>query len=548
MRKLIAYVLCCSVLLLSWPAAAWADDSAKRYFIDNYLHYLDNSIKLQKASMESLLNNNMKAEIDVNLSDGKMVMMDGTTISNVNGSGRIETVSSFKDSMVQADYELNLPAKPEIKGSLYLNPEKLILTGEAFKALAEAGFDPGMDVETLPRYVVYTNFISEEDMAIFKESLNNGSLMAAYEKSDEIKVFTEKLLQIIPESCFSFSDGYAVLKLEPSIITSTALIKNLKANSEELAVSFAEIMAKPADMSEEEFSKMKNEMITQFVAMIDSLQITDLSKSEELDLPFQIEELKFSINDQQMKAAIHIKVDENGESYDLAYESSSKCGAGSMTGEAEMQISADTSFAVMDVTLQASTKITAEQSVQNLIISGEIGDGDQTVSGIITVDYDCDYNSNKQVTMPEVHDGNSITIDVAAEYYDPYEDYPAADLKENEFYVYVDGWVMYFEKARPMIMEDRIMLPIRELAEWLGCTVEWLPPDTVVISGGVREDMTLTINSNSYQVGDESYPCDVPPRIINDYTYVPVILIAEYFDFTVDWDEEVRSLMLMSDW
>lgn len=95
-------------------------------------------------------------------------------------------------------------------------------------------------------------------------------------------------------------------------------------------------------------------------------------------------------------------------------------------------------------------------------------------------------------------------------------------------------------------MNDRTMLPLRDLAEGLGCEIVWLPPDTVILSDGIHEDMTLTINAQSYQVGDESFPCDVPPQIINDYTYVPVRLIAEYFGFTAEWDELNKALLLMS--
>ncbi len=544
MRKLIAYVLCCSVLLLSWPNFALADENAKTRFINNYLHYLDNNIKYQKASMENMLSNNMKVEIDVNLSDGSMVMEDGTEISNVTGSGRLETVSSLKDSMAQADFELNLPTKPELKGRLFLNPEGIILTRDTVKALAEAGIDfPGLDNETLPPYVIYTNFMSEADMAMIKESFNNGSLMIASEKSDEIKAFTETLLQIIPESCFSYSNGYAVLELKPSILTSAVLVNNLKANSEELAVKFTAIMEKPADMSEEEFSSTKNELITEFVESIDTIQITDLP---EMELPFRIEEFKVSTKDQLIETSIHIKVDENGESFDLAYESSYKSGTDSLTGEVELLISADTSFAVMDFALQASSKNTAEQATANMTITGDIEDGDQPVSGVITVDCVCDYNYDKAITMPAVTDSNSIKIDLA-QLQGVAEDYPGLELNENKIYVYVDGWEMYFEQAQPMIIEGRTMLPIRELAEQLGCAVEWLPPDTIILSDGVHEDMKLTIGAQNYQVGDASYPCDVPPQIINVHTYVPVRMIAEYFGFTVEWDEASRLLTLMSD-
>lgn len=544
MKKLIAYVLCCSVLLLSWPNFALANDNAKTEFINNYMHYLDNSIKYQKASMENMLSNNMNVKIDVNLSDGSMLMDDGTTVSNVNGSGRIETVSSFKDSIAQADFEMNLPSMPELKGRLYLTPEEIILTSETVKALAEAGIDfPGLEVdEPLPSYVVYTNFISESEMSLFKEAFSNESLMGAYGKTDEIKTFMEILLQIIPESCFSYGNGYAVLELEPSILTSAALINNLKANSEELAVSFTEIMSKPADMSEEEFNSMKSELVTGFMEMIDSIQVKDLP---EMDLPFSIEEFKVSTKDQLIETSIHVKVDENGETFDLEYNGSYKSEANSLTGEADMLISLDTSFAVMDFSLQVNSKNNTDKSAANMIITGNIKDDSEPISGVIAIDFTCDYKYDNAINMPAVYEGNSIMIDWA-QYQASTTEYPGTDGNETGIQVYIDGWEMYFDQAQPLIMNDRTMLPLRDLAEGLGCEIVWLPPDTVILSDGIHEDMTLTINAQSYQVGDEFFPCDVPPQIINDYTYVPVRLIAEYFGFTAEWDELNKALLLMS--
>ncbi len=78
---------------------------------------------------------------------------------------------------------------------------------------------------------------------------------------------------------------------------------------------------------------------------------------------------------------------------------------------------------------------------------------------------------------------------------------------------------------------------MRAVAEELGYTVEWDgDTDTVTVSDG-KDVLKLTIGSLIYEWNGEPKTLDVPPRLIEDRTLVPVRLVAEQFGCTVDWEE-----------
>lgn len=90
--------------------------------------------------------------------------------------------------------------------------------------------------------------------------------------------------------------------------------------------------------------------------------------------------------------------------------------------------------------------------------------------------------------------------------------------------------------AAPIIRNDRIMLPVRQVAENLGSIVEWdetlstatLTTDAVVIK--------ITVGNEDALINGVSVPLDVPAFIENERTYMPVRFVAEMLGGTVLWD------------
>ena len=87
----------------------------------------------------------------------------------------------------------------------------------------------------------------------------------------------------------------------------------------------------------------------------------------------------------------------------------------------------------------------------------------------------------------------------------------------------------------PAVIEDgRTLLPMRAMFESVGQAVYWDGETQTVTSG----DIVLQINNNVATVGDEEVALDVPAKLINDRTYVPLRFVAENLGKEVKWDGE----------
>lgn len=99
--------------------------------------------------------------------------------------------------------------------------------------------------------------------------------------------------------------------------------------------------------------------------------------------------------------------------------------------------------------------------------------------------------------------------------------------------VKVDGKVVDFPDQEPVIQNDRTLVPVRFIAESLGYDVEWNPDDnSAVIDGG---KIIMYIGTNKAKINGQNVTLDVASTLINDRTMVPLRVIAETLDCTVDW-------------
>ncbi len=116
----------------------------------------------------------------------------------------------------------------------------------------------------------------------------------------------------------------------------------------------------------------------------------------------------------------------------------------------------------------------------------------------------------------------------------------AAD--NNIVTVYVNDGEISFDSA-PVILEGRVMVPMRAVFEALGATVSWDSGTRTAI--GVKDgiSVSLTIGSNTMYVGSKSVPLDAPPIIdgTNSRTLIPLRAVSEAYGFDVEWDNATKS-------
>ncbi|MGM9937368.1 MAG: leucine-rich repeat protein [Candidatus Ornithomonoglobus sp.] len=95
-----------------------------------------------------------------------------------------------------------------------------------------------------------------------------------------------------------------------------------------------------------------------------------------------------------------------------------------------------------------------------------------------------------------------------------------------------------FTDAQPFIDKNgRTQIPIRAVAETLGCTVDWNEQkQTATLTKG-NTVVVITIGEANMQVGTETVTMDTTAQIVNDRTYIPVRFVGEALGMEVNWIE-----------
>ncbi len=113
----------------------------------------------------------------------------------------------------------------------------------------------------------------------------------------------------------------------------------------------------------------------------------------------------------------------------------------------------------------------------------------------------------------------------------------------DQINVSVDGEKLQFD-VQPQIIEGRTLVPLREIFEALGSTVNWDAETKTAI--GLRGDIkiSLPIGKNTALKNGKIIELDVPAQIIDGRTLVPVRFIAESLGAEVDWDGNTSTVII----
>ena len=110
-------------------------------------------------------------------------------------------------------------------------------------------------------------------------------------------------------------------------------------------------------------------------------------------------------------------------------------------------------------------------------------------------------------------------------------------------YVELNDTLLGFETA-PVIEDDRTLVPMRFLFEQMGADVEWNQETQTATATMNNTAVAFSINDTSAEVNGTAATMDVPARLINDKTMVPLRFLSEEMGYTVTWDEATRTAVI----
>ncbi len=119
-------------------------------------------------------------------------------------------------------------------------------------------------------------------------------------------------------------------------------------------------------------------------------------------------------------------------------------------------------------------------------------------------------------------------------------------LQHDPLYLTVNNQIINAVQS-PVIIDKLAYLPIRTVAEYLGAEVLWDEARDQISISTKANKISTQINSSIAVINGKEMIMEGPALLLNGYSMVPVRFILNAFGATVDWDNDFRSLRIITD-
>ena len=96
----------------------------------------------------------------------------------------------------------------------------------------------------------------------------------------------------------------------------------------------------------------------------------------------------------------------------------------------------------------------------------------------------------------------------------------------------------------PIQLDNRVLVPIREVFEPMGAKIEWKNLEKKVYIDYKDTLLILETNNKKAWMDGETIELDVPAKVVNNKIMVPVRFISERMGFAVDWSDTNRTVKI----
>lgn len=128
-----------------------------------------------------------------------------------------------------------------------------------------------------------------------------------------------------------------------------------------------------------------------------------------------------------------------------------------------------------------------------------------------------------------------VTLDVT-------QFYPGAP-KNNGIKVTLNGEEIEFDQP-PISVDGRTMVPLRAVIEKMGGQITWLPETSVTQILMNAKKMQLILDCRTAFFEGDAYLLDVAPMSKNNRILLPLRFVAEQYGFGVGWDAETNTVLI----
>lgn len=120
-------------------------------------------------------------------------------------------------------------------------------------------------------------------------------------------------------------------------------------------------------------------------------------------------------------------------------------------------------------------------------------------------------------------------------------------LVASEIGVTINGAEVSFEDQSPIIIENRVLVPVADVFRQMGFSVYW--DGDLRQTALVSEDhhIVIAIGSDLFFANGAIYTLDVPAQIINGRNMLPIRRVLEAVGKDVDWDDGAQAVVISYD-
>ena len=119
-------------------------------------------------------------------------------------------------------------------------------------------------------------------------------------------------------------------------------------------------------------------------------------------------------------------------------------------------------------------------------------------------------------------------------------------LPHSPVMVTVDGQRVHFQGQDPVIIHDRVLVPVRGVFEEMGFEVYWHSYSRTAWLTSDQHTIIIPEDTGYFVVNGEFIIPEVPQRIINDRLMMPLRAVAEAVDATATWNGSQRIAAILS--
>ena len=120
-------------------------------------------------------------------------------------------------------------------------------------------------------------------------------------------------------------------------------------------------------------------------------------------------------------------------------------------------------------------------------------------------------------------------------------------LSADGITVTVDNRIIHFPDQQPILLNGRTYVPVRFVAESFDAEVSFEDESQTVTIAQDEYVISLQVDNMQLTTPEGEVEMDVAPVLLNDRVLIPIRFVVEALSGSVDWDNDTQTVVIMND-